>query len=547
MKVLLKFLLVMSVIWGVLWSILAGWSLYGVFISIRLLCQFYLAQKNNQEIRRLARRQMLMAVRATEVNSSLNPWQQSLLFHQPDYRKFKNKLQKLYPHLSNQLIWNRLIWRTFFKMGFIDIDQFPPVMIEIPIYHPASLAEVINTVDSLRHQSYPAISEITLCFNDPTNHDMNQAIQQYVRKIRHDDKRIHFLSVPVASKRTAMFAGFQRHQRVINQAYKNWVAHHSSEPLPDFAEENFLGRAQFDPNLNTISVNIDADTQVESDAIALGVLLLLLDPHTTAITSNVEIRQPNLNFLTKLTFARYKAANLVERAAQSSLHTVRCMSGPLMMFWSHNLLYLSPRGQPMATEWVAEKFLQVKVEPGDDRSWTIRHNELGLGVRFHPDMLVNTDCPMSWSRWKKQQLRWLRSSHRNFFISLPFLFRLPIFIIFDDLYLFFFPILLLLVVGQLGWKIVQVGMTNSWLAAGLVLLPYLQILTVIQVGKALHLVISQRDLRFFWLSCYLGVYLRYLIWLRIVSLATITQSEWTGRTQADFSADQAILKGVSMG
>ncbi len=543
-----RFLIVLSAMFGLLFSLFQGWSGYGLFIFGRTICQLFLAHQNNQQIRKLIRHKIILALEKKTGKKCTQKFQQKLL-NLPEYSQFRRQIYREFPKLQHQEIWNPIIWQVFFDLNFSKLDNFPPVYIEIPIYHPESLTEVEETLTTLRFQSYPAIREILLCFNDPTNLEMLQKLRALVKKLKEADHRLDILSIQVASKRTAMYQGFQRHQVFFETALKKW-----GSPLSNIGTNQILqklmalssqNRMQLNPNLNAISVNIDADTQVDPDAIALGVMLLLLDTETTAITSNVEIRNSKLNFLTKLTAARYKSANVIERAAQSSLKTVRCMSGPFMMFWTRNLLSLSPRGQPIAHEWVTEKFLGVKVEPGDDRSWTVRHNEQGFGVRFHPDILVTTDCPVSWPRWKKQQLRWMRSGNRNFFISLPFLCKLPIYIIFDDLYLFFFPVLLLAIVITIGWRIEIVATHESWLNALKMALPYFSVVIFLHFFKALHLAISQKKMSYLWLCLYFFVYVRFLIWLRILSLITITQSEWTGRTSADFSADQASLKGAT--
>jgi|GEM_PF-2126045 len=525
-----------------------SFNFYGLFVLIRMIVQIILAQKNNTHVQSLVRSKILMAIEKKE-DICFSSKEKRILLKSPDFRLFRSKLQKALPHLANQAIWSTLMTQVFIDLGFPSIDNLPPVFIEIPIYHPESLQEVAQTVASLRYQTYPTIHEILLCFNDPQNRKMKQQLTQYVTEVQRDDNRVRFLSLPISSKRSAMYAGFLRHISHFQTAIKNCPEITSNNKninqiIKKIATYSFQEIAQMNSALNTISVNVDADTQVDPDAIALGVLLLLLDSKTAAITSNVEIRNANHNFLTHLTAARYKSANVVERAAQSSMHAVRCMSGPFMMFWTSNLMSLSARKTPLVTEWVTETFLKVKVEPGDDRSWTVRQNEQGFGVRFHPDIVVTTDCPVSWKRWKKQQIRWMRSGNRNFIISLPFLFKLPLFIIFDDLYLFFFPLLLFLISLQLVWRVIQ--STHSLSAILMVLFPYLLTIFFIQCCRSIHLALSEKNAQLLWLSCYFLVYLRYLIWLRIISFATITQSEWTGRTRADFIADQVALKGDTM-
>ncbi len=521
----LRFLVVTGTVLSLIQSILFPqnrttplllFSEYGLVIFVRMLLQLLFAHKNNQQIQKIMRNSFIESAEQ-ELGFSLSIECKKKLLQSHDFREFRYELKRILTR--HQLTWQQLLVRIFSTMGFSSEVQPPPVFIEIPIFRPESFAEVQATLHSLQSQTYPAIKEILVCFNDPSNQKMKNEIDHFIKQHSKTDSRLAFVSLPTSSKRSAMHAGFSRHIQFFNQSL------------------NY-------PHSHSISVNIDGDTQVDPDAVTLGVLLLLLDPETAAITSNVEIRNPHHNWLSLITAARYKSANVVERSAQSWFHSVRCMSGPFMMFWTKNLASITPRGQSIASEWVNETFLNVKVEPGDDRSLTVRHNEQGFGVRFHPDILVTTDCPLSWQRWCKQQLRWMRSCNRNFIISLPFLFQMPLYIIFDDLYLFFFPFLLLITTCQL--LIETCKNTHSISQAFFFLLPYFLILFGLQLFKSLHLAWTQKNWKFLYLACYFLIYFRYLIWLRIISFFTITQSEWAGRTTADFVADQIALKGGFM-
>jgi cellulose synthase/poly-beta-1,6-N-acetylglucosamine synthase-like glycosyltransferase len=67
----------------------------------------------------------------------------------------------------------------------------------------------------------------------------------------------------------------------------------------------------------------------------------------------------------------------------------------------------------------------VKMEIGDDRVLTNELLRTGWRTVFQPTARVYTDAPASWRAFVRQQVRWARSSQRETFLSLRWLWRYP--------------------------------------------------------------------------------------------------------------------------
>lgn len=515
-------------------------SPYGLFVGVRTIIQLIGSTLNNRRVEHRQRRVMIDAVVQLREGIAFSRLERWKLMNMHDFRSFKKRLVE-----KHGADWPAMVDQVFTNQGF-SRDTLPPVGIVIPTYGPKTLQEVIDTVAALQLQSYNRIVEIIVAFNQPDNLEMQAQIKEYVD--HNPDKRVGWRNLKRASKRHAMFAGFERHidmfydgVRVLRRRMK-WQHLPLQQILINLHQMSALERATIDPWLNMVTVNVDGDTAANEDAIFLGVLQLIMDRKIVAITSNVEISNAKVNFLTRITEVRYKYANVIERGYQSLFNTVRCMSGPLMILWTFALVVEDPRGKKIIEAWLNETFMGVVVGPGDDRSLTVRFNEVGLGVAFNIGIFTLTDAPISWHRWILQQLRWLRSAARNFVISLVFLFKLPILIVFDDLYLFVFPFLLLLIFVGIGVTFVQVATSVSISAAVDSIVPYITVVVGLNLAKSAQMSVSQRSPKYMLLSLYFWLHFRYLIWLRLYSIPTITDSGWLGRSAKDFKADEEAIR-----
>lgn len=150
----------------------------------------------------------------------------------------------------------------------------------------------------------------------------------------------------------------------------------------------------------------DSDTDLEKNSLYFLANLLESSDRYGAVTGNVKILNTD-SFISYVSSLRYWFACNLERAYQSFNNCVLCVSGPLGLYRTECLReFLDP--------WLRQEFMGKEANYGDDRHLT--NNVLLLGYRVGYTHLAEclTDTPETLSRFFTQQLRWAKSSLREF-------------------------------------------------------------------------------------------------------------------------------------
>ena len=179
---------------------------------------------------------------------------------------------------------------------------------------------------------------------------------------------------------------------------------------------------------------MDSDTVVEPDAIR-HLVAPFADSRVGCSTGNIGVLNRNENILTKLADWRYWLAFNLERAAQSYLGVMTCVSGPLGAYRREAI-------DQIKEPFISQTFLKNRCTFGDDRHLTNLVLSLGLKSVFVPLARGDTSCPAHLSLWCKQQLRWSRSFFREFFVNLRWMHKHNIWLAFDLTYQAAFPFFL---------------------------------------------------------------------------------------------------------
>jgi hyaluronan synthase len=151
----------------------------------------------------------------------------------------------------------------------------------------------------------------------------------------------------------------------------------------------------------------DSDTELHSKSLYYLANLLESDSNYGAVTGNVKISNNNTSIISFLSSLRYWFACNLERAYQSYNGCVLCVSGPLGLYRTEYL-------EQFLELWLNQKFLENKCTYGDDRHLT--NNMLLLGKKIGYTHLAEclTDTPESIQKFFNQQVRWCKSSFREF-------------------------------------------------------------------------------------------------------------------------------------
>lgn len=177
------------------------------------------------------------------------------------------------------------------------------------------------------------------------------------------------------------------------------------------------GLAASDGSTDVVVV-LDSDTVWEPNALQ-EMLRPFVDPRVGGVTPRQAIfdvgSNPVRRFADWLEDLRYH----LTVPAQSVFGQVGCLAG-------RTIAYRRTAFEPAVERLVRQSFLGVPLHVGDDRVLTNELLRTGWRTVYQSTALVTTDAPSDWPTFWKQQLRWGRSSQRETFLSLRWLWRKPV-------------------------------------------------------------------------------------------------------------------------
>jgi hyaluronan synthase len=172
-----------------------------------------------------------------------------------------------------------------------------------------------------------------------------------------------------------------------------------------------------DPTTDVVVV-LDSDTVWEAGALE-EMLKPFADPRVGGVTPRQAIfdvgSNPVRRFADWLEDVRYH----LTVPAQSVFGQVGCLAG-------RTIAYRREAFEPAVEQLVRQSVFGVPLHVGDDRVLTNELLRAGWRTVYQSTALVVTDAPSNWRTFWKQQLRWGRSSQRETFLSLRWLWRKPI-------------------------------------------------------------------------------------------------------------------------
>jgi cellulose synthase/poly-beta-1,6-N-acetylglucosamine synthase-like glycosyltransferase len=155
---------------------------------------------------------------------------------------------------------------------------------------------------------------------------------------------------------------------------------------------------------------VDSDTLLHPRAIK-ELMACLADPRLGGVGGPASVRNPNDNALTNFQVYLYYLGFQLGKTIENSTRTVGVIGGYL--FAIRRTLFEEIRPALEARNWFG-----VKVKDGEDRF--ITHQILLRGHGTYMDMSANcwTTVPNTFSKYWGQQLRWRRTTIRDFFYTI---------------------------------------------------------------------------------------------------------------------------------
>lgn len=206
--------------------------------------------------------------------------------------------------------------------------------------------------------------------------------------------------------------------------------------------------------------------------------------------------------------------------AQSVFGQVGCLAG-------RTIAYRRTAFEPAVERLVGQTVFGVPQHVGDDRVLTNELLRNGWRTVYQSTALVTTDAPSDWPTFWRQQLRWGRSSQRETFLSLAWLWRKPVaFICFATDIITPFALYAVTAFGVIHATKGGGDPTALPLAAELPL-AYLGMLASIGIRQHGHVRRTPRDLRR--LPLFVLQITFVMVPIRIAAFATMFHQGWSSR------------------
>lgn len=331
------------------------------------------------------------------------------------------------------------------------------------------------------YNSDSSISSIYIDINsdvDSTNDKINDPnFMQYMDLI--NNNKIICISKKHNGKRSAMYTGFSF---------------------------SFLEKNVYNKNIQTIFCT-DSDTIIDNDCIQ-QMYNCFADPKIGAVTGNLSIYNKYDSIISFLTSIRYWYAFNLERAYQSANGYVMCVSGPIGMY---KLISL----EKICEEWHNQTFLGSKCNFGDDRHLTNKILYLGEKVAYISSAYAQTETPNTIYRFYKQQIRWNKSSFREFFWTIKYIHNYSLFISIDLIYTLIYPFII-------SSYLLYILYTGSLFELSF----YVTIILVIGTIKTLYSILIYKNFEHIFYSLYSIIYLTIVFPAKLWALISLTDNSW---------------------
>jgi hyaluronan synthase len=232
------------------------------------------------------------------------------------------------------------------------------------------------------------------------------------------------------------------------------------------------------------------------------------DSKIGAITGNLSIYNKYDSIISFLTSIRYWYAFNLERAYQSANGYVMCVSGPIGMYKLTSL-------EKICEEWYNQTFLGTKCNFGDDRHLTNKILYLGEKVGYVPLAYAQTETPHTIYRFYKQQIRWNKSSFREFFWTIKYIHNYSLFISIDLIYTLIYPFII-------SGYLLYILYTGNLFELSF----YLTIILLIGTIKTLYSILIYRNFEHIFYSLYSIIYITIVFPAKLWALISLTDNSW---------------------
>ncbi len=251
----------------------------------------------------------------------------------------------------------------------------------------------------------------------------------------------------------------------------------------------------------------DSDTVVKEDSIN-EMFLRLNNDIVGGVSGELSIHNKYDSLITFMSKVRYWFAFNLERAYQSFNGCVLCVSGPLGMYRLRSI-------ELIIDKWKNQRFMGERCTYGDDRHLSNLILSLKEKIIYNKNAYGETETPSSIYKFYKQQIRWSKSSFREFFWSISNIDKQSILMSVDLIYTLVYPFI---VMGYLIYLL--------WYGGLLELGIYLNIVVLIGLVKSLYCVVVSGIYENLFYVLYCVNYVLIVFPARLWGLVSIKDINW---------------------
>lgn len=269
---------------------------------------------------------------------------------------------------------------------------------------------------------------------------------------------------------------------------------------------SILEKNMYNENLETVFCT-DSDTVISETSIN-KLISKFNNEMVGGVVGDLSIYNGYNSLISFMSKVRYWFAFNLERAYQSFNGCVLCVSGPLGMYRLKSI-------ELIIEKWKDQKFLGKRCTYGDDRHLSNLILSLGQKIIYSKDVYAETETPDSIYRFYKQQVRWSKSSFREFFWSIRNINKQNILMSIDLIYTLVYPFI---VMGYLMYLL--------WFGNILGLGIYLNIVFIIGLIKSIYGVVVSGIFENLFYVFYSVNYISVVFPARLWGLLSISDINW---------------------
>lgn len=312
--------------------------------------------------------------------------------------------------------------------------------------------------------------------------NIDESILSYMNQVI--NKKVIIVSQPHDGKRMAMYTGLKM---------------------------SILEKNLYNENLETVFCT-DSDTVITKNSIT-ELINKFNHELVGGVTGDLSIYNKYNSQIAFMSKIRYWFAFNLERAYQSFNGCVLCVSGPLGMYKLSSV-------EKIIDKWRDQKFLGKACTYGDDRHLSNLILSLNEKIIYNNRAYAETETPETIYKFYKQQIRWSKSSFREFFWSILNVDKQSMFMTVDLVYVFLYPFI---VMGYMMYLL--------WYSGLFELGVYLNTVLVISLVKSLYGIIISGIYENLFYVLYSVNYISIVFPARLWALVTITDNSWGTSTR----------------